>query len=104
MRPATRPSPPTSHRHFPTDFDVLISLAASAAAAADEPAKKPDSPLVKLLRGGRVPAERQGTIIDMIGKRGNAADLDFLLDQAPLRRASRRPTASRRSRRSPRRR
>ena len=38
--------------------------------------------MVKMLRGGRVPAERQGTVIDMIGKRGGAADLDFLLEQA----------------------
>ncbi len=38
--------------------------------------------MVKMLRSGRVPAERQGTVIDMIGKRGSAADLGFLLEQA----------------------
>ena len=40
-----------------------------------------DSPLVKLLKSGRVPEARQGTIVDMIGKRGTAGDLAFLFQQ-----------------------
>ena len=50
-----------------------------AAAPADDPA--PDSPLVKLLKSGRVPQDRQGTIVDMIGKRGTAGDLEFIFKQ-----------------------
>jgi putative heme-binding domain-containing protein len=41
-----------------------------------------DSPLVKLLKSGRVPEARQGTIVDMIGKRGTAADLAFIYQKA----------------------
>lgn len=33
------------------------------------------APLIKLLESGRVPAERQGTIVEMICNRGEAADL-----------------------------
>lgn len=57
----------------------LVILSPSSTRADDPP--KPDSPLVKLLRAGRVPAERQGTIIDMIGKRGVPSDLDFLFER-----------------------
>jgi putative heme-binding domain-containing protein len=38
-----------------------------------------DSSLVRLLKGGKIPAERQGTVIDMFGRRGTAADLTYLL-------------------------
>jgi putative heme-binding domain-containing protein len=58
----------------------LAALLPPIAAADDEP--RPDSPLVKLLKSGRVPEERQGTIVEMIGKRGNAADLSYLYQQA----------------------
>ena len=51
------------------------------ARGADDP-PAPDSPLVKLLKSGRVPEARQGTIVDMIGKRGSAADLAFLYEHA----------------------
>ena len=34
--------------------------------------------MVKLLKSGRVPEERQGTVIEMIGKRGSVADLDYI--------------------------
>ena len=42
----------------------------------------PDSPLVKLLKSGRVPEARQGTIVEMIGKRGTAGDVEFLFQKA----------------------
>ena len=61
---------------------VLILLAVSAAIqpvaqGADDKAAA-DSPLVKLLKSGRIPESRQGALIDMIGKRGTEADLTFL--------------------------
>jgi len=60
---------------------ALTMTVAVAAAYADE-APRPDSPLVKFLRSGRVPAERQGTVVEMIGKRGTADDLGFLIEKA----------------------
>jgi putative heme-binding domain-containing protein len=48
-------------------------------AHADDPA--PDSPLVKLLKSGRVPEARQGAVVDMIGKRGLAGDIEFLFQR-----------------------
>ncbi len=38
--------------------------------------------LMRLLRSGRLPAERLGNVIDAIGKRGSAADLGYLLQRA----------------------
>ena len=48
---------------------------------ADDP-PAPESPLVKLLKSGRVPEARQGAVFEMIGKRGTAADLTFLYQRA----------------------
>src|SRR5881227_3188772 len=62
---------------------LIVSCAAISSAAhggGDPPAS--DSPLVKLLKSGRVPEARQGTIVEMIGKRGTAADLDYIYQQA----------------------
>jgi putative heme-binding domain-containing protein len=63
---------------------VLIAACASleARARGDDVPPVPDSPLVKLLKSGRVPEARQGTILEMIGKRGTAADLEFLYQRA----------------------
>ncbi len=41
-----------------------------------------DSTMVRLLKGGRVPEERQGTVIGMIGKRGSDADLAYIYGRA----------------------
>ena len=61
---------------------MLASFALiTPAARADEPAA-PDSPLVKLLKSKRVPEARMGAIVDMIGKRGSADDLEFIFQQA----------------------
>jgi putative heme-binding domain-containing protein len=63
---------------------ILASIAACAVAspaarADDLPA--PDSPLVKLLKSGRVPEARQGAVVDMIGNRGTISDLTFLFQR-----------------------
>lgn len=60
---------------------LLATLIVPAMARGDEP-KASESPLVKLLKGGRVPEGRQGTIVEMIGRRGSAADLGFLYERA----------------------
>ena len=67
-----------------TAHAVLCSFALASIlapfATADEP-PKPDSPFVKMLKGGKIPEERLGTVFDMIGKRGKVADLTYLFDQ-----------------------
>ncbi len=50
-----------------------------------------DSPVVKLLKSGRVPEARQGAVVEMIGKRGSVDDLTYLYEQAWRPRDSRRP-------------
>jgi putative heme-binding domain-containing protein len=59
-----------------------LAPATVARAGDDSPAHQ--SALVKLLASGRVPAERQGALIEMIGKRGTAGDLLFLYERALL--------------------
>jgi putative heme-binding domain-containing protein len=56
-------------------------LTMSAARGAEDPLPS-DSALVKLLKSGRVPEARQGTIIEMIGKRGTVGDLEYIYQQA----------------------
>ncbi len=60
-----------------------LALQANSRALADPP-QQSDSPMVKLFKSGRVPEARQGTIVEMIGKRGSAADLTFLYEQVVL--------------------
>ncbi len=45
-------------------------------------AEAQESAMVRLLKSGRIPEERQGTLIGLIGKQGNPEDLAFLFDQA----------------------
>jgi putative heme-binding domain-containing protein len=59
---------------------AAFALITPAAQADDSPA--PDSSLVKLLKSKRVPEARLGAIVDMIGKRGTAGDLDYIFQQA----------------------
>lgn len=40
-----------------------------------------DSAMVRLLKGGKLPEDRQGTIVEMIGKRGSATDLTYLYNR-----------------------
>ncbi len=64
---------------------VIIVLAAFpliAPAAQVDDLPSPDSPLVKLLKSKRVPEARLYSIVDMIGKRGTAGDLDYIFEQA----------------------
>jgi putative heme-binding domain-containing protein len=49
-----------------------------------DPPQQTESPMVRLFRSGRVPEARQGTIVEMIGKRGSARDLTFLYEQVVL--------------------
>ncbi len=56
-------------------------LLVSPVPAAQE-APTSDSPLAKLLASGRVPEAHQGTVIEMIGKRGTVGDLDYIYHQA----------------------
>ncbi|HBL48301.1 MAG TPA: hypothetical protein DDZ90_33460, partial [Planctomycetaceae bacterium] len=39
------------------------------------------SPMMKLLKSGRVPASRQGTIIELICRKGNPEELGFIWEQ-----------------------
>ena len=59
---------------------MVIALCGGPLLAADAPS--PAAPMIKLLQSGRVPAERLGAIVDMVGKRGDAGDLAYLLGQA----------------------
>jgi putative heme-binding domain-containing protein len=80
------PAPPGSvwapHKQMLRFFILLAvgTVFAPAALAAEPP--PPDSPLVKLLKSGRVPEARQGAVVDMIGKRGTAGDIEFLFQRA----------------------
>jgi putative heme-binding domain-containing protein len=67
MRIESRPTLPT----------LLLLLALPAAPAAAQ-----DSPMVRILKGGKVPEARQGTILEMIGKRGDAEDLGYVFSRA----------------------
>ncbi len=66
----------------------VVSLAAIAAglltvspARAAQDAQTSGGPLARLLASGRVPEARQGTVIEMIGKRGTVGDLDYIYSQ-----------------------
>jgi len=60
----------------------LLSLA-SAVVALSPAASYAESagPLLKLLKSGRLPEERVGTVIEMVCKRGDAEDLAFVFEQ-----------------------
>jgi putative heme-binding domain-containing protein len=61
---------------YPTVLALALAAAVPPPVGADEPPS--DSPLVKLLKSGRVPEARQGAVLEMIGKRGTVADLDYI--------------------------
>ena len=58
---------------------LLLTLGGGRAWSQTNPASS-DSTYVKLLK--KAPESRLGTIIEVVGKRGNAADLAYLLDRA----------------------
>ena len=64
-------------RRGPAAALAALALAPGAVAATAQ-----ESAMVRLLRSGKVPTDRQGTLIELIGKQGSPADLGFLLEQA----------------------
>ena len=52
-------------------------------AVADEPPSAV-GPVLKLFKSGRLPAERQGSVVEMICSRGNEHDLRVVFDQLML--------------------
>lgn len=60
---------------------VLVS-AGSVARAEDPPSAV--GPVLKLFKSGRLPPERQGTVVEMICNRGNEHDLRVIFDQLML--------------------
>lgn len=60
---------------------ALLAAGFAMTVAAQETAPQ-DSAFVKLLKGGKVPEDRQGTIVEMIGKRGSTDDLAYIYQQA----------------------
>ncbi len=61
----------------PLALPLLVALLLLSGSAGAE-----DSALVRLLKSGRIPEERQPQIVAKIGQLGSAADLGFLLDRA----------------------
>ena len=59
---------------------MLLTLLLPPVTADDAP--RADSPLIRLLKSGRIPEERQPQIIAKIGQLGSAEDLAFLFDRA----------------------
>src|SRR5678816_164188 len=57
-------------------FSLLLL---TAHVAADEPS--PAAPLMKLLQSGRLPAERVGTVVEMVCQKGNGEDLAYIFAQ-----------------------
>ncbi len=57
---------------------VLLAIMGSQVYAQDDSAV---GPVMKLFKSGRLPPERQGTVVEMICSRGNANDLRVIYDQ-----------------------
>src|SRR5687767_4843915 len=60
-------------------FVILGVVVSVPSALADEPSAV--APIMKLLQSGRLPPERQGTVVEMVCKRGNSADLAYIFAQ-----------------------
>lgn len=58
----------------------IAGVLVAASAHADEPPSAV-GPLMKLFQSGRLPAERQGTVVEMICNRGNEHDLKVIFDK-----------------------
>ncbi len=59
---------------------ALICLLSMSVAFADDPPSAV-GPVMKLFQSGRLPAERQGTVVEMICNRGNEHDLKVVFDK-----------------------
>ncbi len=71
--------PSISSRHLAVLFCVG-GLLAMRPVIADEP-ESAVGPLMKLFQSGRLPVERQGTVVEMICNRGNPHDLKVVFDK-----------------------
>lgn len=60
---------------------ITLLLWNSVAERAHAQAKSNVAPLMKLLKSGRIPAQRQGTIIELICRKGNQDDLGYIWEQ-----------------------
>lgn len=60
----------------------LLALVAALLLAAPVHADSPAAPVMRLLKSGRVPAQRLPAIVEMICQRGDAADLQYIYEQA----------------------
>ena len=58
---------------------LLFAIVGPAIATAQEPSAV--GPIMKLLESGRLPAERKGTVVEMVCRRGNASDLTYIFEQ-----------------------
>ena len=58
---------------------LLISVSSRVVQAEDPPSAV--GPVMKLFKSGRLPVERQGTVVEMICSRGNEHDLRVIFDQ-----------------------
>ena len=72
---------PSRCQGFVSCLAAALAVLSLEALAADAPVVKQESPLVKMLKSGKLPASRQGAIVDMIGKRGTTDDLGFLFEK-----------------------
>lgn len=59
---------------------LLLTIGLSHIVVADDPPSAV-GPLMKLFQSGRLPAERQGTVVEMICNRGNEHDLRVVFDK-----------------------
>ena len=72
------------HRRMQFIVLGLLSLAVLSVSVSNVRAQDPPSavgPVLKLFKSGRLPPERQGTVVEMICNRGNEQDLRVVFDQ-----------------------
>ncbi|MDB5344933.1 MAG: heme-binding protein [Schlesneria sp.] len=60
---------------------VVALMGCGVASVRGDETESAVGPLMKLFQGGRLPAERQGTVVEMICSRGNANDLKIVFDK-----------------------
>src|SRR5262249_25508284 len=66
---------------FTTALACLVILLVDGSARTSNAQPSSDSPMVRLLKSKRVPEDRQGTIVDLIGRRGTPDDLEYVYQQ-----------------------
>jgi putative heme-binding domain-containing protein len=64
---------------FRSALVIIPLLLPTSPLVADEPS--PAAPLMKLLQSGRLPAERVGTVVEMVCQKGNGKDLAYVFEQ-----------------------